>query len=233
MLDKPLNDAELDELHSFLNSDSLPESTLSIEALDGFFCALAVNPELVMPSEWIPIVLGGDQTEVFENQDQAEHILGLIMRHWNSVNRTVRVKPTEGAAFFMPLLFPPEGEPADNDVETDYGEDWARGFVEGVRLQDHLWEEALKDEEVNDCLGGLLLLALGENPDDSEFVVDFALRRDIAGQLPFIAHHLWTYWHSDIQTKSSTKPFIAAPRTGRNDPCPCGSGKKYKKCCLN
>jgi hypothetical protein len=24
----------------------------------------------------------------------------------------------------------------------------------------------------------------------------------------------------------------AAPKTGRNDPCPCGSGKKYKKCCL-
>ncbi|HTG14601.1 MAG TPA: SEC-C metal-binding domain-containing protein [Blastocatellia bacterium] len=21
------------------------------------------------------------------------------------------------------------------------------------------------------------------------------------------------------------------PRVGRNDPCPCGSGKKYKKCC--
>ena len=28
-------------------------------------------------------------------------------------------------------------------------------------------------------------------------------------------------------------PFIrAAPKVGRNDPCPCGSGKKYKKCCL-
>lgn len=23
------------------------------------------------------------------------------------------------------------------------------------------------------------------------------------------------------------------PEVGRNDPCPCGSGKKYKKCCLN
>ena len=23
----------------------------------------------------------------------------------------------------------------------------------------------------------------------------------------------------------------AAPKIGRNDPCPCGSGKKYKKCC--
>ncbi|MBD5627584.1 MAG: preprotein translocase subunit SecA, partial [Desulfovibrio sp.] len=27
------------------------------------------------------------------------------------------------------------------------------------------------------------------------------------------------------------KPVRAAPRVGRNDPCPCGSGKKYKKCC--
>ena len=28
------------------------------------------------------------------------------------------------------------------------------------------------------------------------------------------------------------EPFIAAPKTGRNDPCPCGSGKKFKKCCF-
>ena len=27
------------------------------------------------------------------------------------------------------------------------------------------------------------------------------------------------------------QPYLAPPKTGRNDPCPCGSGKKYKKCC--
>jgi len=27
------------------------------------------------------------------------------------------------------------------------------------------------------------------------------------------------------------KPYVAPPKTGRNEPCPCGSGKKYKKCC--
>ena len=27
------------------------------------------------------------------------------------------------------------------------------------------------------------------------------------------------------------KPIIAEKKVGRNDPCPCGSGKKYKKCC--
>jgi uncharacterized protein YchJ len=26
-------------------------------------------------------------------------------------------------------------------------------------------------------------------------------------------------------------PYIAPPKVGRNEPCPCGSGKKYKKCC--
>ncbi|WP_155999629.1 YecA family protein [Thioalkalivibrio sulfidiphilus] len=30
-----------------------------------------------------------------------------------------------------------------------------------------------------------------------------------------------------------TEPYVRSqPKTGRNDPCPCGSGKKYKKCCL-
>lgn len=28
------------------------------------------------------------------------------------------------------------------------------------------------------------------------------------------------------------EPIVVGPKTGRNDPCPCGSGKKYKKCCM-
>ncbi|MFZ4547159.1 MAG: SEC-C metal-binding domain-containing protein [Bacteroidales bacterium] len=32
---------------------------------------------------------------------------------------------------------------------------------------------------------------------------------------------------------SETKPVPAAPKIGRNDPCTCGSGKKFKKCCEN
>ncbi|MGE3189469.1 MAG: SEC-C metal-binding domain-containing protein [Vicinamibacterales bacterium] len=28
-----------------------------------------------------------------------------------------------------------------------------------------------------------------------------------------------------------TEPYRAPPKVGRNEPCPCGSGKKYKKCC--
>jgi uncharacterized protein YecA (UPF0149 family) len=41
-----------------------------------------------------------------------------------------------------------------------------------------------------------------------------------------------------LETGAPVKPAAAArpgqsqqPKVGRNDPCPCGSGKKYKKCC--
>ena len=41
--------------------------------------------------------------------------------------------------------------------------------------------------------------------------------------------------HSEEGAKESHPEITvhAGPKVGRNDPCPCGSGKKYKKCCLN
>jgi len=33
------------------------------------------------------------------------------------------------------------------------------------------------------------------------------------------------------QAKAKAKPVRTGPKVGRNDPCPCGSGKKYKQCC--
>ncbi len=47
----------------------------------------------------------------------------------------------------------------------------------------------------------------------------------------------WKNVRSEEERKALTKEyrksqvFVAAPTVGRNDPCPCGSGKKFKKCC--
>jgi uncharacterized protein len=58
---------------------------------------------------------------------------------------------------------------------------------------------------------------------------------------PFVAElsALW-HWQSGQQSHlndqqippAQAKNLRASPKTGRNDPCPCGSGRKYKKCCL-
>jgi uncharacterized protein YecA (UPF0149 family) len=38
-------------------------------------------------------------------------------------------------------------------------------------------------------------------------------------------------WKRQQMPMESTSPEERGPKVGRNDPCPCGSGLKYKKCC--
>lgn len=43
----------------------------------------------------------------------------------------------------------------------------------------------------------------------------------------------WYYLDGEEQEPVSTiKTVINKPKVGRNEPCPCGSGKKYKRCCI-
>ena len=74
-------------------------------------------------------------------------------------------------------------------------------------------------------------------PDDDEGVVEFTARYDMDGRE--INHReravfkkingSWMY-HDGEMVKA--KPMVRdTPKVGRNEPCPCGSGKKYKKCC--
>lgn len=73
--------------------------------------------------------------------------------------------------------------------------------------------------------------------DDTEGEVEFVARYHIGNERH--RHHerarfkrdegRWTYLDGDMV---KPKPVVReGPRIGRNDPCPCGSGKKYKKCC--
>lgn len=39
-------------------------------------------------------------------------------------------------------------------------------------------------------------------------------------------------WSADWSAQSQVPPILDDTLAGRNDPCPCGSGRKYKRCCL-
>src|SRR5450756_2019713 len=82
---EPLTDAELDRLGDFLKSCKGGRA-MNVEVLDGFFAALIAGPEIVMPSEYYPEVFGGEMSETceFASLDEANEILGLLMRHWNT-----------------------------------------------------------------------------------------------------------------------------------------------------
>lgn len=82
--------------------------------------------------------------------------------------------------------------------------------------------------EIHNCVAG--------GPTDSTGQVDFTFRYKHHGEACFqreVAAFVrvdgaWRYKDSLINPK---QPPVRVEKTGRNDPCPCGSGKKYKKCC--
>jgi uncharacterized protein len=182
----------------------------------------------------LPVVWGGADSPTFESTEQAHHILGLMMRHWNTVNSTVRIKPGADTYFYIPILQSPDEEPPDSAMDTGFGEEWARGFAKGMGFHSGRWDDALEEQTVQDCLVPMVLLDMGENPDKPELVVDYARRESLATLIPMAVHELWRYWREHETGEAPVSaPFKVGPRVGRNDPCPCGSGKKFKKCCLH
>ena len=57
---QPLTDAEFDRLAEVLQRCG--GQAMNIEMLDGFLSALICGPETVLPSEYLPKIWGGDQT---------------------------------------------------------------------------------------------------------------------------------------------------------------------------
>jgi SEC-C motif-containing protein len=84
---------------------------------------------------------------------------------------------------------------------------------------------------------GLKILSLTKGgPGDTEGTVEFEAAYERDG-LKDVHHERarfrkeagqWLYEDGDIVPKTIVR---AAPKVGRNEPCPCGSGKKYKHCC--
>jgi uncharacterized protein len=122
----PLTNAELDRLGDFLKGCK-GDRAMNLEELDGFFAALIAGPETVMPSEYYPEVFGGEmsQTCEFGSIDEANEILGLMMRHWNTIARTL----FKGEVY-LPLLL----EDADGRAR---GNDWAHGFMRGMGMRNY------------------------------------------------------------------------------------------------
>src|ERR1035437_3487423 len=74
----PLTDAEFDRLGEFLKGCAGGKN-MNVEELDGFFAALVASPEVVLPSEYLPEVFGGEMSDAHEfgSLEEANEILAL------------------------------------------------------------------------------------------------------------------------------------------------------------
>jgi uncharacterized protein len=216
-----LSDAELQRLASFLASIENDEA-MTLEELDGFFCALIAGPDTVMPSEYLPVLFGGELPDknAFASLEEANSTLSLIMRHWNHIAQEL-----EQETVYLPLV----GEPDERGVPA---REWARGFMRGVALRRSGWVELFTNENE----GQLMTIPLVAGEIDPEWPHE-TLTEDKREQLFdwMTAGLARSYRHfrrtREAATASAAAARRRAVRVGRNEPCPCGSGRKYKRCC--
>lgn len=237
-----LSDTEIDEINAFLarvDGGDIP----NIELLDGFLVAAACASKTVKLGECIEVIQKGASAEgdlTFGYVDEGLRFMELIQKHYSHVNsqmqetiRLIRVDPMKllHEDFFEPMLFP-DGEGVVR------GNDWAKGFVRGTKLRQAQWAELFIREEIRTLMMPIWALAHEEDPDPElrsyDEPVSDELRKKLIVGITASALNLYRYIHGqngpklDVPTNTFTR---STRKTGRNDPCPCGSGLKFKKCC--
>ena len=143
----PLNGPiDLDALDDFLMSDHAPDDGMGLSDLDGFLTGIVVGPELILPSEWLPVIWGGQEPE-FETEDEMRTVLGTIMGRYNEIAACFNGDSDD----FEPIFWEgPEGEVIASD--------WAGGFLDAVALRPKAWEPLIESDNAGILMAPLFLL---------------------------------------------------------------------------
>jgi uncharacterized protein len=162
--------------------------------------------------------------------DQAQHILGLILRNMNGIITCLEDDPDE----FEPVF----GFSRVDDSEREYidGEAWAFGFMQGLAMVRADWQTLFDSEQGLNWLHPLHLMGSeGLTPEELQLIGTAEQREALTKQIPASVAAIYRFWLPHRQAVHEQKLAAAIQRTepkvGRNDPCPCGSGRKFKKCC--
>lgn len=218
-LDVRLIPDEMQWLRSFLEDEIVPPDTMTLEALDGFLTGLAAGPGEIPHEGWWPRIWseGGEQPE-YETETQEPYVRALIDRHLETIRRRL------AAGRHEPLI--------EESSEPEAVEEWAFGFAAATAVRPGSWDVIGEHKQAALAVASIALL-IPPNPDeevDEELEpLDDESRRTIVGNLPHLIRMAYAYWRGQ-----PVKPLVEPRRSqkiGRNEPCPCGSGRKYKKCC--
>lgn len=220
-----LSQDELDRLNDFLlnrvpeddECEEKDEGVIGVSMLDGFFTAIISNQHPIMPSQWIPVVWG-DYEPTWENETDAMEIFSLMMRHMNAIAHFLMEQPENFEPVFLQTI---------RDGKTyRIVDDWCEGYLMGMNLDAQYWDSV--EVEIRALLMPIQVFGTFDFMDKLERLSEEEINEIQDAIAPTVrALHAFSL----RQRKSGLQIRRDAPKTGRNDPCPCGSGLKYKKCC--
>jgi|APGre2960657468_1045069.scaffolds.fasta_scaffold00069_15 uncharacterized protein len=229
-LNVPLDDDDLDFLDDFLlhrfdddiDTEDKDEGVADLATLDGMFTAIVSGPVEVPMSLWLP-AMWGDFPYIWASKKEFEKISRLFLRHMNSIAEVLMTQPEDFEPIFCTGLV--EGK------ACTIVDEWCEGYWRGVKLAEAEWLSG--GDDITRLLTPVLAFTHASAWRGHELIAEEvdALQEAIAPN----TRELHAFW---LARRSPNSPVAAPlrrsdPRIGRNAPCPCGSGKKFKHCCLH
>ncbi len=221
---KAIQQKDIDTIMSFVNKTRANKMTF--DEIHGYIASVVCSPRLIKPSEWLDFIFKQDGKDaVFDSQKELESITGAVFNLYNEINRQMKDNS------FDPYI----GTFNIDEFENNDPALWCRGFSAGMLLWDYDFEENRESEIINYLIPVIYFIdrekLLEKDLLESPLVDKIEISDMIENMVYYIGPSVilvYEYFNkkSGIKRDSGDKG-----KTGRNDPCPCGSGKKYKKCC--
>ncbi len=247
------------DLESCYKQQSIKESFEPLYHALGFITAMASCPDDIQPSEWIEqLVISDDKTPRFDSEEQVKLFTTSLITWWNQCSQLF----DHGGTIQLPNKLGITPANNANKALVEFSQGYLRGFdwlteswqaalpnenVEAHRTvmvlnfilarfideKNMAKEEPDLYEQLPDTLGCFKVLPnlisgvgmLGK---------DIALSDEDFDNLLNPNSEFQSGLDTFSRTEKNHEPFKNTHRTiGRNESCPCGSGKKFKKCCLH
>ena len=211
------DEAARSRLMELLDAKSEAHNTMRCDEVQGFMMALLSGPDALNPTNWLPEILG--EESLFDAKERTE-IERLVM----AMAADMRMKLNEK---ILPDLWFYEDEAGNPDFYT-----WCNAYLYALDIVPTDWFEAVNQEEFEDLFYPIMALGgIYDDEENGEVILHLNEKEliQLESDLPHVLLDIYWYWQAIINKPQTVRR--EGEKVGRNDPCPCGSGKKYKACC--
>jgi uncharacterized protein len=225
------------QISEFLKLALVPSNTLTLDGVHGLLYGLAIAPDLITPDDLLPMVYGIELASF--NESQANQLFATLFGIYNRF-----VQENQAGTLIFPFDI---DKLTRNDIPRIRA--WCQGLMRVLSIEPELWgiteheqDPAAITEEEQELSTSIAIvsgIAFPENAaeffrdesfEDVENKSESSLQGKVFFFLPMAVDYIQQ--HGGKLSKSTMKRMQACSgKPGRNDPCPCNSGKKYKKCC--
>jgi yecA family protein len=207
----------------------------------GLILAVASAPDLIKVSEWFPLIAKDIEKEIkFESPADSKAFIDELITWWNYCNQ--RLSESKNVELPSNMNFAEDGQPSHQLTE------FCEGYINGYDWLEDLWDECVDESSETSALIGVahvMIIQIIKWPEPIEGIDDLP---DVIGSLLESEKRVVSFFSETLSAIgidghriAQGNHFEKIPHSGvdfdidlkPDNPCPCGSGKPFKKCCLH